>query len=256
MDKRPSGRLFIHATIKSAISTQSGLTVPGIDGQVVKHRQRGAKPPKELNMKVYAEGRAPAAPQITGLGDLMPPTTKAPTRQGAAGWAVPAALILLVVIPLATGALRLAEMAGGPKIMPANAQFVATPLPVVVHIVGAAVYALLGAFQFVPGFRRRRPGWHRAAGRLLVLCGLLVGLSGLWMTLFFTRPGGAHELLYAFRLVFGSAMVGSIILGFAAIRRRDVTGHRAWMMRAYAIGLGADTGADPNGRELSRRNAQ
>jgi hypothetical protein len=41
--------------------------------------------------------------------------------------------------------------------------------------------------------------------------------------------------------VFGSAMVGSIILGFAAIRRRDVTGHRAWMMRAYAIGLGAGT---------------
>jgi uncharacterized membrane protein YozB (DUF420 family) len=149
-----------------------------------------------------------------------------------AGWAVPAALILLVVIPLATGALRLSELAGGPKIMPANAQFVATPMPVVVHIVGAAVYALLGAFQFVPGFRRRRPGWHRAAGRLLVLCGLLVRLSGLWMTLLFTRPGGAHELLYAFRLVFGSAMVGSSILGFAAIGRRDVTGHRAWMMRA------------------------
>jgi hypothetical protein len=76
MDKRPAGRLSIHATIRSAISTQSGLTVPGIYGQVVKHRQRGAKPPKELNMKVYAEGRAPDAPQITGLGELTPPTTK------------------------------------------------------------------------------------------------------------------------------------------------------------------------------------
>ena len=64
------------------------------------------------------------------------------------------------------------------------------PLPVVVHIVGAGVYALLGAFQFAPAFRRRRPGWHRAAGRLLVPCGLLVGLSGLWMTLFYPRAGG------------------------------------------------------------------
>lgn len=44
-----------------------------------------------------------------------------------------------------------------------------------------------------------------------------------------------------FRLVVGSAMALSIVLGFAAIRRRDVTRHRAWMTRAYALGLGAGT---------------
>jgi hypothetical protein len=43
------------------------------------------------------------------------------------------------------------------------------------------------------------------------------------------------------RLVFGSAMVLSIVLGVAAIRRRDVVRHGAWMMRGYAIGLGAGT---------------
>ena len=36
-------------------------------------------------------------------------------------------------------------------------------------------------------------------------------------------------------------MVVSIVLAFAAIRRGDVIGHRAWMMRGYAIGLGAGT---------------
>src|SRR3712207_1114882 len=112
----------------------------------------------------------------------------------------------------------------------------------VLHIVNAAVFAVLGAFQFAAGFRRRRPGWHRAAGRLLVPLGLVVGLTGLWMTLFYPRPDSTGELLlYAFRLLFGSAMVVSIVLGFAAIRRRDVRGHRAWMMRGYAIGLGAAT---------------
>ena len=85
------------------------------------------------------------------------------------------------------------------------------------------------------------PGWHRAAGWLLVLCGLLVGLSGLWMTLFYPCPAGDGELLYVFRLLFGSAMVLSILLGFTAIRRGDVIRHRAWMMRGYAIGLGAGT---------------
>jgi hypothetical protein len=38
-------------------------------------------------------------------------------------------------------------------------------------------------------------------------------------------------------------MVVSIVLGFAAILRRDVNRHRAWMTRGYAIGLGAGTQA-------------
>lgn len=74
-----------------------------------------------------------------------------------------------------------------------------------------------------------------------MVCGLLAGLSGLWMTLFLARPGGSHALLYVFRLGFGSGMVASILLSYTAIRRGDVIGHRAWMMRAYAIGLGAGT---------------
>jgi hypothetical protein len=154
---------------------------------------------------------------------------------------VPAGLLLLSAIPLAAGAFRLTQLAGGAEITPANARFFGSPLPVVLYIVGAAVYATLGAFQFVPSFRRRRPGWHRAAGRLLIPCGLVVGLSGIWMTLFYPLPEGDGALLSAFRLLFGSAMVVSIILGFAAIRRRDVTQHRVWMMRGYAIGLGAGT---------------
>ena len=36
-------------------------------------------------------------------------------------------------------------------------------------------------------------------------------------------------------------MVVSIVLDYAAIRRGDVIQHRAWMMRGYAIGLGAGT---------------
>ena len=36
-------------------------------------------------------------------------------------------------------------------------------------------------------------------------------------------------------------MAVSIVLGYAAIRRGDVIQHRAWMMRGYAIGLGAGT---------------
>ena len=156
-------------------------------------------------------------------------------------WLVPAGLVLLSLVPVLAGAARVGELTGGAEVTADNARFLASPVPVLVHIVCATVYCLLGALQFAPGFRRRRPGWHRVAGRLLALCGLAAALSGVWMTLFFSRPPVDDVLLTPIRLVFGVAMAGCIVLGVAAIRRRDVAGHRAWMARGYAIGLGAGT---------------
>lgn len=156
-------------------------------------------------------------------------------------WLVPAGLLLLGLVPVLAGAARVTELTGGAQVTPDNARFFASPVPVLVHIVGATVYCVLGACQFAPGFRRRRPGWHRVAGRVLVPCGLAAALSGLWMALFYPRPPGDDVLLTPMRLVFGIAMAGCLVLGVAAIRRRDVAGHRAWMARGYAIGLGAGT---------------
>lgn len=171
----------------------------------------------------------------------MPQRTKVPARKTRTVWVVPVALILLSVIPLIFGVLRLNELASGAEITANNARFFASPLPVVLHIVGAGVYALLGAFQFVSRLWRRGTGWHRWAGRFLVPCGLVVGLSGVWMTLLYPRSEGAGDLLYVLRLFFGSGMVLSIILGFIEIRRGNILQHRAWMTRGYAIGLGAGT---------------
>lgn len=69
--------------------------------------------------------------------------------------------------------------------MPADDRFTGFPAALVVHIVGATLFALVGAFQFVPRFRRRHLVWHRRAGRVLAVAGLLVAGSALWMTLFY-----------------------------------------------------------------------
>jgi uncharacterized membrane protein len=116
-----------------------------------------------------------------------------------------------------------------------------------VHILGAALYALIGAFQFIPQLRRRHPTGHRRAGRLLVIAGLLVAGSALWMTLLYAPKPGTGVLLYVFRLVFASAMAACLILGVSAVRRRDIAAHRAWMIRAYAIALAAGTQAFTEG---------
>jgi uncharacterized membrane protein len=164
-----------------------------------------------------------------------------------AGWPVPAALIALSLIPLAAGTLRLLQLAGATDVRPADPRFTGFPAPLVVHIGGAAVYVLVGAFQFLPRFRRRHLGWHRRAGRLLAVAGLAVAGSALWLTLFYPPQPGTGDLLFLLRLVFGSAMAASLVLGFAAIRRRDIAAHRAWMIRAYAIGLAAGTQAFTEG---------
>jgi uncharacterized membrane protein len=166
-------------------------------------------------------------------------TRKAKAPRGE--WRAPVAMIALCALPLLAGAVRLATLAVGAEVTPENARFFGAPLPVVLHVTGAAVFIVLGAFQFVPSLRRTRPTWHRRAGRLLVPSGLVTALSALWMTQFYQLPAHDGLLLYGFRIFFGSLMAVSLLLGFVAVRRRQFPRHRAWMIRAYALGLGAGT---------------
>ncbi len=157
------------------------------------------------------------------------------------GWRIPVALVALSAIPLLAGGARLVDLGGGADLLPADQRFTAFPLPLVVHIIGAAVYALLGAVQFAPGLRRRHPGWHRRAGRVITLAGGAVAGSALWLTLFFPPQPGSGPLLHVLRLVFAPALVTGLALGVRAARRGDIAVHRAWMTRTYAVALGAGT---------------
>ena len=165
----------------------------------------------------------------------------APTRRSRSDWAVPAALILLSLVPAIAGTARLAGLARGVPITNENARFFAQPLPVMLHVLAVIPFSMIGAFQFSPGFRRRHRPWHRAAGKVLAVCGLVAAMSGLWMAQFYPWPAGDGVGVYVERLVFGSAMLLSIALSLDAVRRRDFKSHGAWMTRAYAIGMGAGT---------------
>jgi uncharacterized membrane protein len=152
-------------------------------------------------------------------------------------------LLALAFIPVVAGTGRLVEVLGGPEVLPTDSRFAASPIPLVVHIVASVTYAVLGAFQFSARLRRSRPGWHRRAGRLLVVLGLTVAFSGLWMTLAYPQKEGTGDILWATRLLVSSGMGASVILGLVAIRSRNIARHRAWMTRAYALALGAGTQA-------------
>jgi uncharacterized membrane protein len=156
-------------------------------------------------------------------------------------WVAPAGLIALSLVPAAAGAVRLTELARGSAITPANARFFAMPLPVILHILAVVPYSIFGALQFAPRLRQQRRVWHRLAGYVLIPCGIVTAISGLWMTQFYPWPDGDGRAVYLMRLVVGSAMLAFILAGIDAIRRRNFTTHGAWMTRAYAIAMGAGT---------------
>lgn len=162
-------------------------------------------------------------------------------------WPTVAGLVALSLVPLAAGVLRLVQLAGGPDLVPADPRFATSAVPLVAHVVSSLVFALAGAVQFVPRLRRRGHPWHRRAGRVVAAAGLVAALSALWITALYPYRQGTGEVLFGLRLVFATAMTASIVLGVAAIRRRDVRAHRAWMIRGYAIGMAAGTQAFTEG---------
>lgn len=159
-------------------------------------------------------------------------------------FAVPALLIVLSIVPTLGGVARLMSLSGKSPVTPENARFLQAPAPVLIHIFSATVFCILGAFQFSRGVRLRWPGWHRRAGRVLGICGLLAGATGLWMTSLYAIPANLQgPFLFGVRLAVALAMILSIVAAWRSILRRDVVRHEAFMIRAYALGQGAGTQA-------------
>lgn len=154
---------------------------------------------------------------------------------------IPILLIILGLVPVIAGTARLIELSTTSTITAENARFFHSPVPVIIHIVSVTMYSLLGAFQFSKAFRNRNRLWHRSAGKVLVVMGLLASLSGLWMSHFYILPPHDGFALYIIRLVVGAVMTLALVLGYAAIRNKKFDSHEAWMIRAYALGMGAGT---------------
>jgi hypothetical protein len=86
--------------------------------------------------------------------DAAARTTRSTRSNRSTEW-VPFSLVALVVVPAIAGLLRLVELAGGPHFLPANPRLTASRVPLVVHIVSALGYAVLGAFQFSAAINNR-----------------------------------------------------------------------------------------------------
>lgn len=119
-----------------------------------------------------------------------------------------------------------------------RAVFQAHPVGIYAHVFGAAFALALGPFQFSARLRARRPALHRWLGRIYLGIGVGVGgIAGLFMA--FHAFGGPVA-----QLGFGLLAAGWLYTGaraLLAIRAGEVTLHRRWMVRNFALTFAAVT---------------
>ncbi|MEV0680431.1 DUF2306 domain-containing protein [Actinosynnema sp. NPDC050436] len=99
------------------------------------------------------------------------------------------------------------------------------------HMVGSGLALLLSPAQLSAGVRRRWPVVHRVLGRVTAVAMLVGGAAGAVlapMSIAGLNGAAGFGLLAVLSVAFP-------VLGFLAVRRGDVTAHRRWMVRAFAL---------------------
>lgn len=134
------------------------------------------------------------------------------------------ALVQVVQIPLSA--------------LPEDSQrLTAAPVWHFIHVLGGATFGILGPIQFGRALVPKYGRLHRIVGRVFVTAGAMISLSSLGLLLRF--PDAYSVAISSGRLLFGIGLGVALAVAMQAIYTRDFTRHRNWMIRAYAIGIGA-----------------
>jgi uncharacterized membrane protein len=121
---------------------------------------------------------------------------------------------------------------------PLDAAFARYAPLTMIHIVPGLIFVVLGPLQFVRTLRTRRPRLHRSMGRVVLISGVVTGVTALAMTTQMAIGGATERAATA---LFGVIFLIALGRAFVCIRRRQVARHREWMIRAFALGLAVAT---------------
>jgi uncharacterized membrane protein len=149
---------------------------------------------------------------------------------------VPAALYLGTLLTIILALVQVVQIPLG-ALPEDSLRLTATPVWHFMHVLGGAAFGILGPIQFSRVLMRKYGRLHRVMGRVFVAAGAMISLSAL--TLLWHFPDTYSAAMNSGRLLFGIALGGALALAMQAIRQREFIRHRNWMIRAYAIGMGA-----------------
>lgn len=151
-----------------------------------------------------------------------------------------AVLLVASAIPILVSMLRMGQILGGA--LPAESlRFAVVPAPHFMHALAGVLFGLIGPVQLTNALRGRYGRLHRVLGRVFVGAGLLLAASAL--RLLWQFPAVVIWPLTLTRLMVALGLGFALIWAVRAARRGAGDLHRAWMIRAYALGVGAVTQA-------------
>jgi uncharacterized membrane protein len=105
------------------------------------------------------------------------------------------------------------------------------------HVIPGAIALLIGGTQFIGKLRDKFTAIHRTLGKIYVVSVLVSSVAGLAIAIF--ADGGIFA-----KLGFAALAISWFYTNFrayTAIRRVDISEHRAWMTRNYALTFAAVT---------------
>lgn len=147
-------------------------------------------------------------------------------------------LVFLTAIPVLNSLVLVFQIPSG-TYPEDSAHLAAAPISFFAHVLAGFVFGITGPVQFVRALRQRFGALHRVLGRIFVLSGVIIGLSGL--SILMQVASQRTPLVDIARGVFGLALLIALAMAMLAIRNRDFLRHRAWVIRAYAVGMGLGT---------------
>lgn len=153
-------------------------------------------------------------------------------------------LVLLILIVVVAVIVRIAtdwpNVAAGtaPPEDSFDRRYALHPVLAYIHVLPGVIYLVGAPFQLSRRFRERHIRLHRRMGRVLLPAGVTAGVFAIIFGTLFPF-GGLFEA--SATVVFGAYFVTALVIAFIAIKSRDVTRHRQWMIRACAIGLAIAT---------------
>jgi uncharacterized membrane protein len=154
------------------------------------------------------------------------------------------AVIFLVVIGIAAVTRRTlvlfrpGSMGGNSPAAALDAGFARHVALTLIHILPGGLFLVLAPLQFMPSIRQKHLQLHRWMGRVLVVCGLIIGVTALVMS-YTMNIGGPNET--AATTLFAIVFLYCLLRGYRHVRRKEVARHREWMIRAFGAGLGVAT---------------
>jgi purine-cytosine permease-like protein len=116
--------------------------------------------------------------------------------------------------------------------------FAAHPQLTLIHIAAGLLFVLLAPLQFVKRIKDNYPKIHRTTGYVVLISGLIIGVTALIMGAIMA-VGGITETLAV--TTFGVLSLFSLMRAYLYILKREFDLHREWMIRVLAIGLAVTT---------------